>query len=236
VSSPAPSGRASRLRLGGLALIGLAVVAAIMGLFLLATGGGDGDGQTAAPPPPSDGTPGPDTPGTGAPGAPGEPGTGAPPTTGDGAVPGPPSAPPPAPGAGTGTPPADGSGAGTGPGGAPGAPGPGDGSAGAGGPGAATAPLRVYNNSTISGLAGRAADEFRSAGWPVEEVSNYPSGIIPTSTVYYRPGTGEKASAEAMSSAFGLRVEPRFDGLADAAPGLIVIVTNDYGTDAGTRK
>ena len=69
---------------------------------------------------------------------------------------------------------------------------------------------------------------FRAQGWPVDEVSNYPSGIIPTSTVYYRPGSGEKNSADAMGNGFGLRVEPRFDGLADASAGLIVIVTNDY--------
>ena len=31
-----------------------------------------------------------------------------------------------------------------------------------------------------------------------------------------------------MASAFGLRSEPRFVGLDDASPGLIVIVTNDY--------
>ncbi len=35
-----------------------------------------------------------------------------------------------------------------------------------------------------------AADDFRGAGWTVDAVANYPSseGIIPTSTVYFRPG------------------------------------------------
>ena len=93
---------------------------------------------------------------------------------------------------------------------------------------AARAPVRVYNNSTITGLAARAADDFRNAGWTVEEVGNYPSGIIPTSTVYYRPGTGEQAAAQRIGTEFGLRAEPRFAGLDDASPGLIVIVTNDY--------
>jgi hypothetical protein len=90
--------------------------------------------------------------------------------------------------------------------------------------------VRVYNNSTISGLAAHAADDFRGAGWPVEAVDNYPSseGIIPTSTVYFRPGTGEQGSAERIGSEFGLRAAPRFAGLTDASPGLIVIVTNDY--------
>ena len=59
-------------------------------------------------------------------------------------------------------------------------------------------------------------------------MANYPSGIIATSTVYYRPGTAEQSAASSLASAFGLRVEPRFTGIDDAAPGLIVIVTNDY--------
>lgn len=90
------------------------------------------------------------------------------------------------------------------------------------------APLRVYNNSTIPGLAATAAANFRAAGWPVEAVGNYPSGIIPTSTVYFRPGTGEEAAARQLGAEFGLRVEPRFAGLDAAPSGLIVIVTNDY--------
>jgi hypothetical protein len=94
--------------------------------------------------------------------------------------------------------------------------------------GAVRAPLRVYNNSTITGLAARAAADFRNAGWQVEEVGNYPSGIIPTSTVYYRPGTSEQQAAQALAGQFGLRVEPRFSGLDEATPGLIVIATNDY--------
>ena len=52
--------------------------------------------------------------------------------------------------------------------------------------------------------------------------------MIPTSTVYYRPGTGEQSSAQQIGTEFGLRAEPRFAGLADASPGLIVIVTDDY--------
>jgi len=100
--------------------------------------------------------------------------------------------------------------------------------AGGAGPAVAHGPVRVYNNSTITGLAARAADDFRANGWQVSQVANYPSGIIATSTVYYRPGTAEQSAASSLASAFGLRVEPRFTGIDDAAPGLIVIVTNDY--------
>ena len=92
------------------------------------------------------------------------------------------------------------------------------------------APLRVYNNSRIEGLAARAAEDFRRAGWEITEIGAYGDGIIPVTTVYYRPGTDEEAPAKALGEQFGLRVNPRFDGLKDASPGIIVIVTRDYGT------
>jgi hypothetical protein len=90
-------------------------------------------------------------------------------------------------------------------------------------------PLRVYNNSTVTGLATRAAEDFRKAGWPIDVVANYPQGVIPTTTVYFRPGTDEEAAAKALGEQFGIRANPRFEGLKNASPGLIVIVTNDYG-------
>ncbi|MEU6647162.1 LytR C-terminal domain-containing protein [Saccharomonospora sp. NPDC046836] len=92
--------------------------------------------------------------------------------------------------------------------------------------------LRVYNNSTIKGLANTAADDFRAQGWNVVQVDNYPSGIIPTSTAYFRPGTDEEAAARSLAGQFGLRVEPRFDGIQDSSPGVIVIVTQDYESTA----
>ena len=64
----------------------------------------------------------------------------------------------------------------------------------------------------------------------VAEIGNYPQGVIPTSTVYYRPGTGEQGAALAIGREFGLRVEPRFAGIRDASPGVIVIATNNYQT------
>ncbi|MCX2734375.1 LytR C-terminal domain-containing protein [Saccharopolyspora sp. NFXS83] len=88
--------------------------------------------------------------------------------------------------------------------------------------------VRVYNNSTIKGLAHRAADDFRSVGYEVPEVGNYARGIIPTTTVYYRPGTAEEAQAKEVAAAFQARAEPRFEGVGDASPGVIAIITNDY--------
>ncbi len=88
--------------------------------------------------------------------------------------------------------------------------------------------VRVYNNSTIRGLAASGAEQLRERGWTVTEVGNYPFGRIPTTTVYYRPGTTEQAAAQEMGSEFGMRVLPRFPGIENASPGLIVILTDDF--------
>ena len=95
-------------------------------------------------------------------------------------------------------------------------------------PGAAKVPVRVYNNSTITGLASKASDEVRGNGWTVAETGNYSSGTIPTTTVYFRPGTDEEASAKELAAVLRARVEPRFDGIQSAAAGIILIVTNDF--------
>ena len=257
MTAPEPPGGPSPLRVGGLALVGVAVVSAIIGLTTIATGNGDVEPTAAAPAPPTTSAPPAEVP----PPSPVPPTSAAVPPpppgalqTSDATVPVPPFVPPdgvaapPVPGAAP-APAAPVAPAPVAPApgvpGAPGAPaagGNGSGGAGAGiadgGPAAgdravaARAPLRVYNNSTISGLAARAADDFRNAGWPVEVVDNYPYGIIPTSTVYFRPGTNEEAPAKELGAEFGMRVSPRFDGLQDASPGLIVIVTNDYRRSA----
>ncbi|WP_090007764.1 LytR C-terminal domain-containing protein [Lentzea albidocapillata] len=95
-------------------------------------------------------------------------------------------------------------------------------------PGTVKAPVRIYNNSTITGLASRASDEVRASGWTVEGTGNYSGGTIPTTTVYFRPGTDEEASAKELASVLRARVEPRFDGIQSSAAGIILIVTNDY--------
>jgi hypothetical protein len=88
--------------------------------------------------------------------------------------------------------------------------------------------VRVYNNSLVTGLADRAAGDFRGTGWNVVAVDNYSRGVIATTTVYFRPGTEEEAPAKDLAKEFALRVEPRFQGIQDAGPGIIVIVTREY--------
>ncbi len=101
-------------------------------------------------------------------------------------------------------------------------------SAPASGEGHSRGEVRVYNNSTIRGLAARAARDLSAAGWTVVEVGNYAQGTIPTTTAYYQDNADQQASAQALGAEFGMRVEHRFPGIANAGPGLIVIVTNDY--------
>jgi hypothetical protein len=90
--------------------------------------------------------------------------------------------------------------------------------------------VRVYNNSTIRGLAARAAHDLTAAGWTVVEVGNYARGAIPTTTVYYQEGTDQRADAQALGAQFRMRVELRFPGIENAGSGLVVIVTNDYAS------
>jgi hypothetical protein len=202
VSSPEPSGPPRPLRIAGLALVAVAVAATIAGILTII---GDDD-DSAAPPPTNTTAPTNPTDDT----APTDTtATGEPPSPGTSATapsPGPTSPGQPAPPVTTTAAPP------------PAQP-----------PPVTAVPVRVYNNSTIQGHAARAAEDFRRGGWRVDEVSNYSAGIIPTSTVYFRPGTDEEAAARALANRFDLRVEPRFAGIAQASPGLIVIVTNDYG-------
>lgn len=195
-------------RAAGLVLIGIAVIAAVLGVITLIEDGDGGNGGGAQPPattttanppggtaPPGTGTPPPPgtAPGTGTNPPPGPPTTGQPPAN-------PPTQGPPQP-----QPPA---------------------------PNPREVPVRVLNNSKVSGLAARAAEDFRADGWTVAETGNYSEGqgVLPTSTAYFRPGTAEESAARALAAKFNLQVAARFPGIASFDDGVIVIVTRDYGS------
>jgi hypothetical protein len=198
MSAVVDPGSARPGRIVGLVLIGVAVLAAVLGILSLiddGDGGGGGGGQgapPASPPAQPSSTPGSSS---GAATPSGAPSSGTTPTSQP--VPNPPP---------SGQPPATA---------APANP--------------RAVPIRVYNNGTVTGLAAEAAADFRADGWTVITVGNYSQGIIPTSTVYFRPGTDEEAAAQELGRKFNLRVEPRFPGIVDSTAGLVVIVTNDYG-------
>jgi LytR cell envelope-related transcriptional attenuator len=222
-----PSGSRPLLRTGGIALLGVGVIAATIGLFTSASSGnGTGtavpssssqalfpSGQASAvatapvaPAPTESVVAAPPDAGAVSPGAtaPSEPDGSAPPAAAE-----PPVAAP-APAIAAAPPAASGSGSGS------------------GGGSTVRAPLRVYNNSLIQGLAARAKSDFESAGWTVTAISGYGEGVIAHSTVYFRPGTSEEAAAQELGREFGLHVEPRFPGIANSTDGVIVIVTEDY--------
>lgn len=88
-------------------------------------------------------------------------------------------------------------------------------------------PVRVFNNSTVSGLAAQTANELTSTGWNISETGNYSYGLIQTTTVYYRAdNAAEKRAAGAVAAELGVKAEPRFEGITSASPGVIVIVTS----------
>jgi cytoskeletal protein RodZ len=191
MTSPESSARPGRV--AGLALLGIAAVALVIGVISLFGSNGDGQADDGGDrPPPSS-----ETSETSGPADP----TDTPPETSS-TAPAPPTTTTAPPGGTTTTSPT---------------PGP-----------EKSVPVRIYNNSTIKGLAAEAAEDLAAAGWTVAEVGNYSAGRIPTTTVYYTPGTAEEAAARALGEEFGMRVEDRFAGIRDANPGVIVIVTNDY--------
>ncbi|MCG8915350.1 LytR C-terminal domain-containing protein [Actinokineospora sp. PR83] len=208
-----PSGPARPGRLIGLALMGVAAVTAVIGVVTIVNGTGDtsaappaSSSVTAPAPPSGDLTSSPATTGsmsTSMPSAPSEPS--APATT---------TVPPAATTTTTAVPPA--------PPAASGAPVPGA------GPSTRSEPVRVYNNSFIKGLAEEAGRDLAARGWTVAETGNYSGGKIPVTTVYFQPGSGQEAAAQELAADFGIRSEARFDGIKDASPGLILIVTQDY--------
>ena len=89
----------------------------------------------------------------------------------------------------------------------------------------------MLNNSVISGLANRAAEDFRRDGWVVDEVGNFPEnrGRLPFSTAFFRPGeAAEEAAAREFASRFGMHAEARGADIASRPPGLVVILAKDY--------
>ena len=82
----------------------------------------------------------------------------------------------------------------------------------------------VYNNSNVSGLAGRTSERIGSAGWQVVGSDNW-YGTIPATTIYY-PARLEPA-ARLLSKDLGIqRVLPSVDPMS--MDRLTVILTADF--------
>jgi LytR cell envelope-related transcriptional attenuator len=95
---------------------------------------------------------------------------------------------------------------------------------------AARAPLTVLNNSTIRGLADRAAGEVQNRGWQVAQVGNF-AGRLAATTAYYTPGDGAgQAAANELAREFPQidQVLPRYAGLPPTPAGVVLVVTKDW--------
>jgi hypothetical protein len=83
----------------------------------------------------------------------------------------------------------------------------------------------VFNNSGITGLAGRVAAKASAVGWQVAGSDNW-YGTIPTSTVYYPPAM--KKAADQLALDLGIaRVQPAVAPMSFNR--LTVILTGDVG-------
>ena len=83
--------------------------------------------------------------------------------------------------------------------------------------------VEVYNNSGVSGLAGRVGQTATQAGWQVVGTDNW-YGTIPASTVYYPPQLQRAARALALDLGIGrtvLAIDPM------RADRLTVVLTAD---------
>lgn len=100
---------------------------------------------------------------------------------------------------------------------------------GGAGPDVTAVPVQIFNNSTVTGLAGRTGEALRESGFAVGDVANMPSnrGVVGESTAFYGSGPGEQQAAQAIAAQLGITAKPRPADLAGEAPGVIVIVTQD---------
>ena len=82
----------------------------------------------------------------------------------------------------------------------------------------------VFNNSGVTGLAGRTAERLTGAGWNVVGSDNW-YGTIPTTTVYY-PASLEREARLVAKDLRVDRVKPAVDPMA--MDRVTVILTQDF--------
>ena len=86
-------------------------------------------------------------------------------------------------------------------------------------------PVSVFNNSTVSGLAGRVASQTSHLGWQVVGSDNW-YGTIPATTIYYP--SGMERAGRLLAQDLGVqRVMPSVAPMSTDR--LTVILTADFG-------
>jgi hypothetical protein len=96
------------------------------------------------------------------------------------------------------------------------------------GTGLKATPLVVLNNSTTTGLAKQAAQQFEAGGWSVTDTGNLTNDIVST-CAYYDPADGSAlAAAEALQQQFPAikRIKPKFAELPSGP--IVVVLTSDF--------
>jgi hypothetical protein len=88
----------------------------------------------------------------------------------------------------------------------------------------AKADVRVYNISSQSGIASKAADQIKQGGYNVTDVGNLTLPKVSTTTVYFGSAAGEQETAEAVGKLLKAPVAPRTPEVSDQPPGVIVVV------------
>jgi hypothetical protein len=89
----------------------------------------------------------------------------------------------------------------------------------------AQADVRVYNISSIDGVAEGTATRLRDAGWNVTETGNLTLEGVAGTTVYFSDAPGEREAADEVGKLLEAPVEPRRPELAEQPPGVVVVVT-----------
>jgi len=85
--------------------------------------------------------------------------------------------------------------------------------------------LDLLNDSRITGLAARASEQFRAAGWPIASTGNFKGADVPETTIFYPDG--EKAAADRLAAQFGIhRLVPATSGLSSSH--LTVALARDW--------
>jgi hypothetical protein len=89
-------------------------------------------------------------------------------------------------------------------------------------------PLKVLNNTSVSGLAEQATHDFEQGGWTVTDSGDLQNDIIST-CAYYDPSVpNARRAARALQQQFPSiqRVKPKFPELPDGP--IVVVLTGDY--------
>ena len=92
-------------------------------------------------------------------------------------------------------------------------------------PAPAKADVRVFNISSIEGVAESTANRLRDAGWNVTETGDLSLPEVSDTTVFFSDAPGEREAADEVGKLLEAPVQPRVPELTEQPPGVVVAVT-----------